>query len=368
MNKRFLGATFALSGSIIGAGILGLPYIFSKSGFIIGLFWLIFLGVLMMFINLYLGEVALRTKKRHQLCGYAEEYLGKTYGKLMFVAMAFGIYSALIAYLIGEGESLSRLFTGVQNYSLLFGIGFWVVMTLLLREGLQGLKKVSTYGVSIVFLVILVIFFYFIPSVKISNLSYVNISQSFLPIGVILFSLLGFAAIPELKAIMGGQEKKLKKAIILGSLIPVILYILFSFSFVGILGVDVPEVSTLAFGRMINILGIFTMFSCFFALSFALRNTYKYDFKMKKISVFFWVSLFPLILFLLIHFFEIGGFIFILNVGGIVSTGITGILILFMNLNAKRKGKPEYSIPINKFIIFAIILIFVLGVVLGLFF
>ena len=44
---------------LIGAGILGLPYVFGKSGFLIGLFWLLFLGLIIMFVNLSLGEITL---------------------------------------------------------------------------------------------------------------------------------------------------------------------------------------------------------------------------------------------------------------------------------------------------------------------
>ena len=78
MSKRkFFAAAFTLTGTIVGAGILGLPYVFSRSGFFIGFFWLILLGLIMLFVNLCLGEISLRTKKIHQLPGYAEKYLGK---------------------------------------------------------------------------------------------------------------------------------------------------------------------------------------------------------------------------------------------------------------------------------------------------
>ena len=115
MNKKFWATTFTLTGTIIGAGILGLPYVFAKSGFLAGLFWLIVLGAVMIFVNLALGEITLRTKGAHQLSGYAEKYLGKWGKRAMFFAMIFGIYSALLAYLIGEGESLSKLIPGNIN-------------------------------------------------------------------------------------------------------------------------------------------------------------------------------------------------------------------------------------------------------------
>ena len=112
-DKKFWAATFTLSGAVIGAGILGLPYVFAKSGFFIGLMWIIFLGIILIFVKLALGEVTLRTKGRHQLAGYAEKYLGKWAKGFMVFAVLFGIYSALLAYLIGEGDSFSHLFLGI---------------------------------------------------------------------------------------------------------------------------------------------------------------------------------------------------------------------------------------------------------------
>src|SRR3989344_5126084 len=172
MNKKFWATTFTLSGTIIGAGILGLPYVFAKSGFFIGMFWLMFLGIVMIYVNLIIGEVTLRTKGIHHLPGLAEKYLGKMGKRIMFFAVVFGIYSALLAYLIGEGNSLSQLFMGNLEYSLVFAIGFWFVMTLILREGSKGLKKVETYGAIGVIVIIIIIFVLFLPRVEIGNLNY----------------------------------------------------------------------------------------------------------------------------------------------------------------------------------------------------
>src|SRR3990167_6849935 len=139
LDKKFFSTAFTLTGTTVGAGILGLPYVFSKSGF--------FLGLFILFINLCLGEISLRTKKIHQLPGYAEKYLGKNAERIMFFSVVFGIYSALLAYMIGEGQSLSKLFFGHLEYSFYFAIAFWLFMTIFLREGLKGLKKVALYGV-----------------------------------------------------------------------------------------------------------------------------------------------------------------------------------------------------------------------------
>ena len=368
-NKKFLATAFTLTGTIIGAGILGLPFVFSRAGFLVGLFWIVFLGAILIYANLSLGEVSLRTKGIHHLSGYAEKYLGKWGKRIMLFAFIFVIYSALLAYLVGEGQSLSRIFTGGFDYAILFGIVFWFFMTMLLTGGLRRLKKIEFWGVIVIIGVILVISLILIPGVESSNLNYFDSSNFFLPFGVVLFSLLGFTSIPELRSEIRGDEKLLRKAILLGISIPILLYALFTLIFVGVLGTDVSQVATLSFdgllGTLLMILGIFTMLTSYFVLSFSLKNLFIYDLK-KDGLVFLFVSLAPLLLYLLVSFFNIAGFVQVLGIGGAVSGGIMGILILLMNLSAKKKGnrKSEYSMPINWFIILIISFIFILGAIL----
>jgi len=368
MNKKFWATAFTLTGTIIGAGILGLPYVFSKSGFFIGVAWILILGAILIFINLLLGEVCLRTKEKYQLAGYAEKYLGKWAKGIMFFAVIFGIYSALLAYLLGEGESFSFLFTGGVDYAIYFGIGFWLIMTFLLGKGLRGLKKIETWGVLAIIGIILAIIIWFAPQVKINNLLGYNFSYMFLPFGVVLFALFGFTSIPELRMEIRGEEKKLKKAMIVGALIPIVIYILFALIFIGVLGDELPEIATLGLGKLVMIFGIFTMLTSFFVLSFSLKDLVKFDLRLSNKINFLIVSIVPLLLYLGIKFFDLVGFIKILGIGGVVSGGLTGILILLMNIKAKKQGnrKPEYNIPLNWFWIILLSLIFIFGIVVEL--
>jgi amino acid permease len=366
MNKRFWAASFTLSGMIIGAGILGLPYIFAKSGFIIGLFWIIILGAVLTYTNLCLGEVTLRTKSHHQLSGYAEVYLGKGTKRVMFFAMIFGVYSALLAYLIGEGESLAKIIPGNIN-PLVLGVAFWLIMTLILREGLRGIKKVETWGVLAIIALILGIFMKFLPQISMANLSYTNSEYIGLPIGIVFFALMGFTAIPELRVEIKGQEKLLKKAILVGSIIPIILYIIFTLTFVGVLGSNVSEVATLSFGPIVTLLGVFTMTTAFIATSYALKDSLRTDLKLSKGKTFFFASIIPLILYILAWIWPEFGFSRVLGIGGIVSGGLTGIVILLVNKKAKKvdksKKQPEINMPINWKIIILLTAIFIGGMI-----
>ena len=241
-------------------------------------------------------------------------------------------------------------------------------MTLLLREGLKGLKKVETYGVLGVILIVLGIFFWFLPDVNYENLNYINNENFFFPLGVTLFALLGFSAIPELRREIKGDEKLLKKAIIAGAFIAIFVYLIFVLSFVGVFGKSVLEIATLSSGRIVALLGVFTMLTSYFVLSFALRDMFIFDFNIAKHKAFFYVSIVPLVVFLIVSYFNLASFVFVLGIGGVVSGGLTGVTGLVMSMKAKqRRGKqgrkPEYKMPLNWWIVGVLSLVFVIGVV-----
>lgn len=77
MFGKTFSAVSTLVGTIIGAGILGIPYVVMQSGFGIGILNIITVYGMMILISLYTGEIVLRTKTHHQMIGYASIYLGK---------------------------------------------------------------------------------------------------------------------------------------------------------------------------------------------------------------------------------------------------------------------------------------------------
>ena len=365
VTKKFLIATSVLVGTCIGAGVLGIPYVAAQAGFLVALAYIFLIGAIILFVNLYLGEVSLRTKGKHQLPGYADKYLGKRKKWLMAFATIFGIYSAIVAYILGIGESLSFLIFENANYTTLFGILFGLFMSSLLWKGMKSLKRFEKWGVGIIFLLLLGIFFIFIKDVSVNNLIYFNLGNVFLPLGVVLFALMSFHAIPEVNILLRRNKKLMKKIIFTGTLISVIFYILFALVVVGFKGLQTPEIATLALGKIFIVLGIFTMFTSYLALGNALREDFMYDDKMKRKKAWFLASITPIFIFFIIEIFGFFSFTKILSIGGVVSGGLIGILILFMVKKAKRTGKrkPEYKLPINWWIIGILSLIFILGVV-----
>lgn len=368
-NKKLIIAVSVLVGSCIGAGVLGIPYVAAQAGFFVAIAYILLIGALVLTTNLYLGEVVLRTKGMHQIPGYVKKYLGKKWKSVAEFAMVFGIYSAIVAYMLGMGESLSFIFFSNVNYSLLFGVLVGLGMSSLLWKGIRGLKKFEKIGVTIILILIAIIFFVFVQDVNISNLYTFNKSNIFLPFGVILFALLSFHAIPEIKAVLRKDEKLLKKSIIIGALISVIFYIIFTLIVVGVKGIETPEVATISLGKIFVLLGIFTMFTSYLALGNALEENLMYDKNYKKKKAWFITAIIPIAIFFLTQLTNFFSFTKILGIGGVISGGLTGILILLMNQKSKKSGDktPKYKIPINKIIIWILSLIFVAGIVFELF-
>ena len=96
MSKEFFYATAVLIGTIVGAGMFGIPYVVAQSGFLIGVIFLLLLTGVSLLIHLIYGEIVCRTKKKHRLVGYAEHYLGKCRKKIITISVLTGFYGSLL--------------------------------------------------------------------------------------------------------------------------------------------------------------------------------------------------------------------------------------------------------------------------------
>lgn len=369
-TRKYLSASSVLVGSCIGAGVLGIPFIAAKAGFLVAVAYIILVGLMIYTINLYLGEIVLRTKGDHQLIGYVEKYLGRNAKHVMEFAVIFGIYAGVIAYMLGMGKSLSYLFFNNIDYTIYFGILVGIIMSYLLYGGMRSLKKFEKIGVVIILSLLVLIILIFIPKIVLFNLLGFDSASILLPFGVVLFALMSFNAIPEIKIILKRNEHRFKRVITTGTLVSVVFYILFTMVVVGFMGKDTPDVATLALGPIFIILGMFTMFTSYLAGGNALRESFQFDERFSKKKSWFMSAIVPIGLFLIVQLTDVFSFTSILSLGGVVSGGLIAILILLMVNKAKDHGnrKPEYEMPRSWLLIGFLILIFVGGVVRELFF
>ncbi len=358
MNKT-LEASFIFAGTIIGAGVLGLPYVIEQVGFLIGLIEIILLGFLILLICLMLGEITLRTKRPHQLPGLAERYIGKKTKHLVtFLSVGF-IYGALIAYVQGCGDILSLLGIPPVIAKLLFFIPFAAITYFGVKGVEEGESILTPLIILGIFIISIVSLFYF----DLTNLAKVEFSNFLTPVGVIMFALAGLFAIPQMKEVLWLEKEKLKKSILIGFSIPFILYIFFVFSCIGALDGEVSEIATISLGEHYgpfflifgNLFAFFAMATCFISLGNSLREIYNQDYKINK-NLSFILAVFPS----LIALAGLSTFTEILSLTGALFIAPLMIIIVYIFYKIKKIGerKPEYELKIPEWSLWLIGLFF----------
>src|SRR3989338_3405349 len=357
-------ATALLIGTLVGAGFLGIPYVTARAGFLSGFIHIIVLGVSVCILTLYLAEIALRTKQNHQLAGYAKKYLGNSGKIFMLISTIGGIYAALMAYLIGQGQSISHIVTGTTQHTVVALLAVWIIFAYITHRR-ASIGKSEVFGVSLMFILMLIIIVLKAQSIQIENLATFSASKALLPFGVILFSFLGFSAIPEMKILLSKHPAKMKSAIIFSYLCAGVLYAVFTIVVVGTYGLQTPEIATLALEKILIALSIITLSTAYLALTLALIDTLVLDCSLTRKKAWLLSNLVPLALVLLLASFNKAKFTFIIGIGGILSGTLTALLILAMLPRARRSGdfksKDKIQAPYSKWIAWLLALLFIGG-------
>ncbi len=363
--KNFVLALASLIGTIIGAGVFGIPYIMAKSGVLSCLFYFLILGGVVFLLHLFFGEIVLRTKAKHRLVGYAERYFGKRIKALVAFSTIAGTIGALLAYLILGGKFL-RIIIPISISPFYFSLILWAILSFFVFLGIKSIAPFELLMNIGFFAVVIVIFILSFPKIEASNFVLFNPKYVFLPFGVILFSLVGWSAIPEIEDIIK-KKKNLKKVIISGMLVCLLFYFLFGLLISGVTGSGTTEEALLGLlpilGKKIMILGaifgVLAVSTSFLILGNYLKNTLILDYRLPASFGFFIACFLPLLLFLV----GIREFIQVIAIVGTLMGLVEGTIIALIYKKAKKDGdkEPAYALKIPSFLIYLVIAILVLG-------
>ena len=376
MNPATLGLS-TLIGTIVGAGIFGLPYVVARSGLLVALFYFVILGICVTYLHLFFGEVCLRTPGKHRLIGYAGIYLGSLGKIVVAFSTIAGTIGALLAFLIIGGDFLKIIISPFANISPpWYHILFWLPLSLLVGAGIRLIARVELVTTAALFLMMGLIFLLALPHISFANFSLFSSSNFFLPYGVILFSLIGWNAIPEIAELFRKRQDKLQfdNLIVVASALAIFLYAAFAFSVVGVSGQETTQEGLsglLPFlGNGVIVLGAFfgliAVGDSFLIMGSYLKNSLLHDFHMPaKLSLFI-TAVAPLVLYL-VGFRE---FISVISVAGIIVGVVEGLVIIGLFLQARAKGqrKPEYRVKVFAPVPFLIAFVLIGGTVAALVF
>lgn len=360
MAKLSLSAIMLMVGTVAGASILGLPYVFSKIGFTTGVFTLLLIGAAATLMSLYIGELALRTKGTHHLSGFAIEYFGKRGEILTVIFETLGLYTAVIAYLIAIGMALANIFGGSH---IIFGTLFFVLASPVIFVGMTRFDKWESIISASKFAVLLFLIGFFAFTVNPQNLIGLEPAKVFFPFGIVLFACMGYTVIPKMLQIFKKREKDLMPTILISMGIVIALYVLFSYVFLGNFGTDVNEIALVGlpqFGIIGDLFVLLAMITPFIALADAIKHVYVKDLGLDKRVSWFLAAFIPFLFFVYVKI----GFVTFLQISGAYSGGILGIItgLLILKARANSRTKPEYVVPGGNALVYMMLVLFAVGI------
>lgn len=369
MKKKLFGLA-TLTSTVIGVGIFGLPYIAKQSGFLVVVFYLMVIGIVSTLVHLLFGEVALRTKSKHRLPGYAEKYLGSWGKKITVFSTVLSLLGSVLVYIIIGGEFLHGLLAGTfGGPAIVYTLIVFTAGALLIYFGTRSIASTAFYLLIIFFIAIIVLFIFGAPKINPSNLMTFFAENSFLPYGIVLFSLWGVSIIPEVKEIMKGQEKHLSSVIIGGITLSVLTYFIFTFLILGITGDATTEEAIAGLqsvwgGRIIYLgfaFGLLTTFTSFLTLGLTLKKVFWYDFKIPHFLSWAITVFVPLGLL----FLGLKNFINIIAIIGAIMLAVEAIVVILVFMKAKTKGelKPAYEVKMPNWASYSLIVLLLVGIV-----
>lgn len=370
----FLKALAVFLGTIIGVGIFGLPFVSSKAGFFVVLAYFLIMGAVAALMNLIYSEVIVGTKKTYRLSGYVEEYLGGRWKKFAFFVVIFSLIGALLAYLIIGGQFLYFCLSPfIGGGVILYTVLFFILGAFLVFKDIKAVAGIEL----ILFCVLVVILALFLtkafPVIEANNFKAINLGYIFLPYGVVLFSLGAGSIIPEIKEMLHAENKKpeklkrsLKKVIIWGIAITIIIYILFIYvvqgasSFVAedaISGLEKalgPQIIKFGF-----LFGVITCFTSFLTLALTVKKSLWYDFGLNRNLSWLLTCFIPLGLF----FLGFRRFINVINFTGAVLFGAEALILVFLYKAFLKKKLNRGMNPL----IYLLLELFIMGSLLEIF-
>lgn len=356
-NTRTLGgwtswlkAYGLFTGGVIGVGVFGLPAALHAAGLWVFLVQVIIVSMLVWWLHRCMLRVVLATPGQHRIPGYARRYLGTFGFSTATIANMFGLFGALIAYLIAGGAFIRLVLEGLFPLSPMMAVGVYLLPgALLLLFGLRSLPALE--------LMILFLFLGILGGLPLlagdafafSRLLMVGDATSImLPFGVLLFSLWGVSLIPETAELSKRRTSRAGSVITTGLLTSVVAYVFFATFISGITGSATTEdaltgLRSVLDGRIVRVaalFGILTTFSSYLAQGLTVLRTFTLDFKLPRLLA--WIVTIGLPLAFVL--FGTQSLLSILALTGAVFLGIEGLVVLVMRYVIVRSSSERTSL------------------------
>jgi len=230
IKGKTLGSMLIIAGTTIGAGMLALPIASAGLGFSTATVLLFSAWALMTYTALLMLEVHQYAHVEATLNTLAKSLLGKKGQVIANFSMIFLFYALCAAYIAGGGSQLqtkliewTSLELPMQSGSVLFAIVFGTIITL----GTGTVDKINRVLFSIKVIVLASVFYMLTPYVQGQHLLEMPIEQGLILSAIpVVFTSFGFhGSIPSIVKYVGIDIKSLRRIMIMGAALPLVIYL-----------------------------------------------------------------------------------------------------------------------------------------------
>ncbi|MDE1222305.1 aromatic amino acid transporter [Vibrio aestuarianus] len=243
-QSKIFGSTLIIAGTTIGAGMLALPLASAGIGFTTSLFIMISLWGLMAFTALLMVEIHQYADKDATLHSLAKQILGDKGKWVASFAMLFLFYSLCAAYIAGGGAQFTHRLTDLAGLDISNSLGtliFTLVVAVIVTVGTSTVDKVNRLLFAGKMIAMIAVLTFLAPNVSQSYLLSMPLGQGLVVAAIpVIFTSFGFhGSIPAIVKYLDGDTPSLRKAILCGSAIPLVIYIFWQLVTLGV--VSQPE-------------------------------------------------------------------------------------------------------------------------------
>jgi len=369
--------------------MLALPVSTAAYGFFPSILLFIVCWLCMMVTGLLILETNLWLKPGANIVSMATQTLGITGKIVAWVTYLLLFYSLMAAYVSGMGDLVQQVI--LNDFHIKIYDGFGSILLIILvgiavyfgTRSVDYLNRIFFAGKLLTYLAVAI---FLIPHIDLAKLVYASGNHIWLPLTVVVTSFGYHNVIPSLRVYLNDDAKKLRVAIIIGSSIPLVVYIIWQFVIMGVVPIQGPHglLEVFTSGQptglansltyifennwIANLFKLFTFFAIttsFTGVSFSLFDFIVDSFNIKRNRSGRYLTL--LITFLpplIFAFFYPDGFILALGYAGIFVAILLGILPALMVWSGRywKNIATGYRSNIGKFglilvILFSIVII-----------
>lgn len=236
MNAKLRGSILLIAGCSMGAGMLGLPVVTGSVGFIPATLLFILIWAFMALSGLVLAELVLSYKETGvNLLGLAKDSLGTVGMTVTSLTFMFLFYAIMTACILATSLLIHEFFGLSQTVAACIVV---LLIYLVITKGLchvDGWNQLLMVGLIFCYVALIAAG---IAGVETSRLLRADFSASLICLPILVVSFGYHNLVPTLASYLNQSRKELKRAIVIGSLIPLMVYLLWEFVILGIVPID----------------------------------------------------------------------------------------------------------------------------------